>query len=146
MHEDWASLDKLLDREDHHSFDFVFVSGDQANGENVIGELADPAANQVHEASNRRIMETLQVMLKSQDTGKVLYIPGNHDAEILFKPEEQVPINDNCVNLHGKVLEIAPGLVIAGLGGSLPTLFKQDGASDFVECFTPYPFASEAHY
>ena len=71
------------------------------------------------EASNRRIVETLGTMHKAG--GKVLFIPGNHDAEILTQPESMPPINEHSINLHKQVHELVPGLIIAGLGGSLPT-------------------------
>ena len=34
IHEDWANIDKVLAQEEAGSFDFVFISGDQANIEN----------------------------------------------------------------------------------------------------------------
>ena len=54
------------------------------------------------------------------------YIPGNHDAEILFKPDEAPKIGES-INVHTKVVEVRPGLMLGGLGGSLPTLYKAEG-------------------
>ena len=56
----------------------------------------------------------------------VAYIPGNHDAEILFRPDDAPKIG-RSVNVHNKAIEIAPGLMLGGLGGSLPTQFKAEG-------------------
>ena len=53
--------------------------------------------------------------------GKVIYIPGNHDAEILMNPHLMAPINDHSINLHKNTYQLVPGLIMAGLGGSLPT-------------------------
>ena len=41
---------------------------------------------------------------------------------------------------------LIPGLLIAGLGGSLPTLFRQEGQNDYINVFDPYPYADEASY
>lgn len=41
---------------------------------------------------------------------------------------------------------LVPGLLIAGLGGSLPTQFRAEGETDFVDVFNPYPYADEAAY
>ena len=54
------------------------------------------------------------------------YIPGNHDAEILFKPDEAPKIGES-INVHTKAVEVRPGLMLGGLGGSLPTLYKAEG-------------------
>ena len=50
------------------------------------------------------------------------------------------------MNMHNRVAEIVPGLLLAGLGGSLPTQFRQDGQNDWVSVFNPYPYATEAVY
>ena len=86
---------------------------------NVIDEAADPVVNDQAEASNRRFVETLTAMHKPD--GKLIFLPGNHDAEVLFDPKCMEPINDTSINLHNRVIELIPGLTIAGLGGSLPT-------------------------
>ena len=91
MHEDWENLDKLCASEQAGSFDFVFVSGDQACGLNSVEESQSRELNDKMEASNRRIVETLGNLHKAG--GKVIYIPGNHDAEILMQPEIMPPIN-----------------------------------------------------
>ena len=75
----------------------------------------------------------------------MIYIPGNHDAEILFKPE-QAPKIGTSENIHNDTYELAGDLVVAGLGGSAPTLFRKEGASDFVNVFNPYPYTEEEKY
>ena len=59
--------------------------------------------------------------------GKLIFLPGNHDAEVLMDAEARPPINDTSINLHNRVLELLPGLTIAGLGGSLSAQFKEEG-------------------
>ena len=81
-----------------------------------------------------------------KEGGKVLYIPGNHDAQLLMDAETMPPINDSSINMHKQVHELVPGLFMAGLGGSLPTLFKGNNQQEWEECFTPYPFSNEALY
>ena len=70
------------------------------------------------EESNKRIVESLQKCLV--EGGMLAYILGNHDAEILFKPDEAPKIGKS-VNVHTYVVELRPGLMLSGLGGSLPT-------------------------
>ena len=41
---------------------------------------------------------------------------------------------------------LVPGLLIAGLGGSLPTLFREEGQTEFFNVFNPYPYADDAAY
>ena len=88
-------------------------------------------------------METLHTLVKQG--GKVIYIPGNHDAEVLFKPEDAPKLGDS-ENIHNRVIEVVPGLVIGGFGGSLPTLFRAEGATEFVNVFNPYPYENEQIY
>ena len=83
-HEAWTDLDKLCAKE-KSDFDYVFLSGDQANGHNRINQVNDSEANKAMEVSNKRFVETLGTLVKQG--GKVIYIPGNHDAEILYKPD-----------------------------------------------------------
>lgn len=120
------------------------MSGDQANCNNKIGEEVDTDENSRGEASNRRFVKALTTLHKP--TGKLFYIPGNHDAEALFDAESMAPINASSINLHNRVVELVPGLCIAGLGGSLPTKFKADSDNEWVDVFNPYPFLTEAAY
>ena len=55
--------------------------------------------------------------------------------------------------MHTKVVQLVPGLILAGLGGSLPTPFKLNGSpddfpypSDWTPVFTPFPYRDEEHY
>jgi len=56
----------------------------------------------------------------------LLYVPGNHDADVKFHRgtygpvvvEEPIPGPEGCDNVDGKILEV-DGLRIAGLGGSI---------------------------
>ena len=135
-HESWAEFDKLAAQE-KPVYDFVFLSGDQANGDHPV----DVEENKVMLESNKRSVETLSKLVK--ENGKVIYIPGNHDAEILFKAD--APKIENSENVHNRVVELAPGLLVAGLGGSLPTLYKPGGThstSEWQNSFPDYPFSS----
>jgi len=48
--------------------------------------------------------------------------------------------------MHDWATMLVPGLLIAGLGGSLPTLFLEEGATEYVNVFHPYPYLDEAKY
>ena len=97
-HENWANLDLLMAREEPSSFDFVFMSGDQANCRNRVGEAINEEENWKCEASNQRFVQTLSGLHKPE--GKLYFIPGNHDAEVLLDSEKMLPINNSSVNLH----------------------------------------------
>ncbi len=110
-----------------------------------MNEPVDVEANKVMLESNKRFVETLSKLVKKD--GKVIYIPGNHDAEILYKAD--APKIGNSENIHNRVHELAPGLLIAGRGGSLPTLVRAGGpysTSEWKYIFSVYPFRSQALY
>ena len=46
-HEEWAMLDRLVDKVRSVPYDIVLMSGDQANCNNRIGQKADAAENEV---------------------------------------------------------------------------------------------------
>ena len=50
------------------------------------------------------------------------------------------------MNVHNKVIEVRPGLMLGGLGGSQPTLFRAEGQNDFVNVFNPYPYTTEENF
>jgi Icc-related predicted phosphoesterase len=78
----------------------------------------------------------------------VYYIPGNHDAEILFRPddEDKSGMSANHFNLHNKSIELRPGLLLACMGGSTLTYFKANGAIEENAVWSPYPFDTEEKY
>ena len=95
-HESVANMNKLLAKEDT-DYDFVFISGDQGNCNNQIGKPVDSEDNEKARKSNEQLVLGLQACAKKG--GKVIYIPGNHDAEVLFKPDEAPQIGDS-ENIH----------------------------------------------
>lgn len=56
------------------------------------------------------------------------------------------PINATSINVHNRTHELVPGLLIAGLGGSMPTQFRKEGQNEFVDVFNPYPYKTEADF
>lgn len=139
-HEEWAMLEKLVERFKSSAFDIVLMSGDQANCNNVIDKKADPAANEVALESMKRYVKTLE-----QLAPKMYYIPGNHDAEILFDPKAP-KLGNHAINLHLKTERIQEGLLISGMGGSKPTLLQPLGATDWQQIYNPYPWKSDKEY
>ncbi len=68
---------------------------------------------------------------------KVVFIPGNHDPDCLFRQEGDT---GNYLNVHFKFVEVFPKLYIAGFGGSVPGFVvghKEEPA------FLGYPFNDE---
>eukprot|EP00465_Bigelowiella_longifila_P005589 CAMPEP_0185258970 /NCGR_PEP_ID=MMETSP1359-20130426/7835_1 /TAXON_ID=552665 /ORGANISM="Bigelowiella longifila, Strain CCMP242" /LENGTH=292 /DNA_ID=CAMNT_0027844705 /DNA_START=8 /DNA_END=886 /DNA_ORIENTATION=+ len=97
------------------------------------------------EAFERKTLTVLKALAAiAPDPSRLLWVPGNHDPLTLFpgeaKGEQQQPrssINSEELlsgNLHGKVVEIAPELMIGGWGGCVEAL--EDGKQVWV----PYPY------
>jgi len=47
----------------------------------------------------------------------LIYLPGNHDPETLFKVEESPKITENSINLHLKSEIIKDDLLLVGISG-----------------------------
>jgi hypothetical protein len=87
----------------------------------VIGAKNDPEMNRVCEASNLRYVEALE---KLAPAGCMFFIPGNHDAESLFDTQSAGVFGKRKTrNVHLKVVKLRPDLYLAGMGGSIPTLY-----------------------
>src|SRR5207248_10906752 len=64
--------------------------------------------------------------LVSRANKPLVYVPGNHDADVAPRPTDWAPLSfddpipgpQGCDNVDGRALEAA-GLLIAGLGGSI---------------------------
>jgi Icc-related predicted phosphoesterase len=138
-HEEWTMLDKLVKAAKSEKYDIVLMSGDQGNCNNVIGEKADEHFNKEAAKSYERYVTTLEKLAP-----KMFYIPGNHDAEVTF--QEGYKAGKHAINLHLKSAELAPGLVILGMGGSKPTLLQPKGSTEWRMIYNPYPWKSEDHY
>jgi len=69
---------------------------------------------------------------------RVVFIPGNHDPELLF---QQAGDTGDYINAHFKFIEVAPGLFITGFGGSVPGYLVNDKKEP---AFLGYPFNTEA--
>jgi len=116
------------------------MSGDQANCNNVIDQPADLKLNQIAVQSMENYVNTLEKLAP-----RMYYLPGNHDAEILFQPDAP-KLGSHAINLHLKTAEIEPGLVICGMGGSKHTLLQEKGAKEWKEIYNPYPWKSDKEY
>lgn len=68
---------------------------------------------------------------------KVVFIPGNHDPDLLFKQKGET---DDHLNIHFKFIEIFPKLYISGFGGSVPGYLVGDRQEP---AFLGYPFNNE---
>eukprot|EP01105_Mastigella_eilhardi_P005153 TRINITY_DN16932_c0_g1_i1.p1 TRINITY_DN16932_c0_g1~~TRINITY_DN16932_c0_g1_i1.p1 ORF type:complete len:323 (-),score=64.65 TRINITY_DN16932_c0_g1_i1:152-1120(-) len=73
--------------------------------------------------------------------GRVFYLPGNHDAPTCFAADTTArpKLTNNSVCMHSISLQLAPQLVLVGLGGSIPAR-KGD---DEIE-WGAYPYKSDS--
>jgi len=83
-------------------------------------------------------MEKLGKLLKNTDDAKLIYVPGGTDSPFLygFGNDELIPDTDKAgkaINLHKDIYQLAEGLIVAGIGGSVPAVFhsnKEGGQED----------------
>lgn len=76
-------------------------------------------------------------------TCQVAFVPGNHDPKFLFDTDhhsQQQQISYST-NVHGTTMELAPGLVVVGFGGSVPA--SRGSEQDF---WPGYPFHSDGEF
>ena len=100
------------------NYDYVFISGDIAalpNNSDIIDQVLESQCE-----------GHIQAMFMNDLEGfadELIYIPGNHDPSTLFnRDRSKLPIISSNVdaNIHMGALKLRDGLVIVGLGGSVP--------------------------
>ena len=69
-----------------------------------------------------------------------IYLPGNHDPASLYDVGGYSKITefDKSINLHKRVLQLAPHLWLAGVGGSSYVRYEDNSIRDF-----GYPYKDE---
>jgi Icc-related predicted phosphoesterase len=114
--------------------DLVLLAGDICNLKDE--EYEDNGVIQKAEDDIQNILWSLE-----QITSKVYYIPGNHDPKTMFDKKPQ--LTKNSVNMHKNVVQLAPGLLIAGFGGSVPSYYAPELRR---EAWKGYPFTTEEKF
>jgi len=123
------ALGEWLSKKKKH-VDFILCCGDLTN--------MDPAYEHVPELVSACEGEMSSVIAGLENVcGRVVYIPGNHDAKTTLVEKQQSRLTMHSINLHYKCLRVAPDLVLVGLGGSIPAYQGTE------VCWVGYPFASE---
>jgi len=95
IHDEVGLLKKVVEKEPH---DIVVIAGDFT----YYGSV-----------------ETVRSMLKLINSTPIIYVPGNTDPPELI---DDLGV-ENTYNIHGRLLELL-GLKFVGVGGSLPTPFR----------------------
>ena len=106
-------------------YDVVVVAGNMANMINKKRKdyMAETEACE-------QLAETLRFL--TEYTGKqVIYVPGNTEPSAVYSFEIEIP---GAVNAHKRAVQLDEGLVLIGLGGSIPV---QKEGKDVMEGF-PY--------
>jgi Icc-related predicted phosphoesterase len=91
--------------------DYIFCLGDIvtiSQGSQGIKPICE-----VKEKEIKNLFSLLELICPN-----LIYLPGNHDPETLFKVEESPKITENSVNLHLKSEIIKDDLLLVGIGGS----------------------------
>ncbi|KAL0491072.1 metallophosphoesterase YsnB [Acrasis kona] len=116
------------------NIDVILVPGDICNIKGA--EYTEKAAQIKAEDDTQNILWSLE-----QITSKVYYIPGNHDPDSLL--ENQSQLTKNSTNVHKKVVELAPDLLLAGFGGSVPSYYAPELRK---QAWVGYPFKEEEEF
>ena len=120
---DFLSQVKQWITSSNQTFDLVICSGDTCNW-----NVGDSVQKEREEVDNGvQILKELASI-----TGKVLFIPGNHDPPFFYEPTQ----DDSLINLHRTSYKIDEGLYITGFGGATP------GFKTGEKLLTDYPFYS----
>eukprot|EP01027_Heterolobosea_sp_BB2_P003314 GEZU01005039.1.p1 GENE.GEZU01005039.1~~GEZU01005039.1.p1 ORF type:complete len:335 (-),score=54.73 GEZU01005039.1:26-1030(-) len=132
-----SMMDWLIDNKKNR-LDCILVAGDIADlPSKDIGKAEKEAASEGDASAVLTALENIHP--------KVYYIPGNHDPHSLFDsdiggtPPQLTPLSKN---IHGAVISLAPGLYIAGLGGSVDS-FKEEDPKGY-PYWKGFPYPTEA--
>lgn len=126
-HTNGANLNRLAEwlKAVNPSYDMVFLLG---NASNLTNKLRNDymAENQAAE----QLMDTIK-FLNDYVKKPIVYIPGNTEPTGIYSFAFEVP---GAVNLHKRAMQLDDGLILVGLGGSIPAK-KED--KDMLEGY-PY--------
>mmetsp|Transcript_1721 Transcript_1721/g.2390 ORF Transcript_1721/g.2390 Transcript_1721/m.2390 type:complete len:114 (+) Transcript_1721:212-553(+) len=90
-------------------------------------------------------MKKLEKLLKSGDASKLIYVPGGTDSASLYDHDYKEE-SKKAINLHKGTYQLAEGLLMAGLGGSVPAVFHSSESSDDAwggEILGSYPYEDD---
>ncbi len=110
-HNAWSNLDKAARLA--ASCDAVLLTGDVGVYNHETKAVSELEAEHDLDAALRR--------LEQGHDRPVFFIPGNHDAPVSMREPKKRRFGARAVNLHDEArVPLADGLVMAGLGGSVP--------------------------
>lgn len=116
------------------NIDYVLCQGDFHNLEEV--DQQNPTTLDGAEKDIGSVLSFLEFF-----HAPILYIPGNHDSIRMFKSDAPV-LTEKSFNVHGKRIEIVPGLQVVGFGGSIPAFDSKTKEKEW----QGYPFKSDDEY
>lgn len=78
-------------------------------------------------------------------SGHIFYVPGNHDSpNFFFDTKKEREVTTTSHNLHLREMEIAKGLKIMGLGGSIPALKTNFETGQTESVWEGYPYVQDS--
>lgn len=127
-------------------YDYMFYLGD-------FDSLLEEEQNE--EVIINESLEIINQMLKLMETicPNVYYIGGNHDPGVLFS-DSSPKLGKTSINIHKKIARIENGILITGIGGSVPSI-ESKGEHDFHKykidnydniIWKGYPYMNYLHY
>lgn len=114
----------------HIEFDIIFILGDFSNIQS--DEHIDPHKENLALNDAKNALEFFKLKLKKP----ILFIPGNHEANILYSPGGLS--SENAINLHKNNVELIQNLKVFGFGGAPPGVLEEE-KGEWVKVWEGYP-------
>eukprot|EP00418_Pyrodinium_bahamense_P028107 CAMPEP_0179152818 /NCGR_PEP_ID=MMETSP0796-20121207/74277_1 /TAXON_ID=73915 /ORGANISM="Pyrodinium bahamense, Strain pbaha01" /LENGTH=343 /DNA_ID=CAMNT_0020854043 /DNA_START=125 /DNA_END=1156 /DNA_ORIENTATION=- len=136
VHDDVDALAQLAAEVAHEQVDAILCPGDLSTMPNEVplggAGWVEPSIAEVAKYSDQACA-VIAALRQVRPSARLVFVPGNHDPYGLFT-EEAFHFDTHAENVHGRVAHLAPGLVVAGWGGS------PEGLEDGAEVWSAYPW------
>mmetsp|Transcript_113681 Transcript_113681/g.321894 ORF Transcript_113681/g.321894 Transcript_113681/m.321894 type:complete len:296 (-) Transcript_113681:282-1169(-) len=134
LHDDVAALELLAKEVAAEHIDVVLCPGDFSTMPNAVARgdanWAEPSAEDLQNFEVKT-GAVIQALKQIRPSARLIFVPGNHDPPPMF---EATGTEQGDGNVHGRVADLAPDLVVAGWGGCVEA--KEDGR----EVWNAYPW------
>mmetsp|Transcript_97738 Transcript_97738/g.209714 ORF Transcript_97738/g.209714 Transcript_97738/m.209714 type:complete len:344 (-) Transcript_97738:134-1165(-) len=140
LHDDIRAVELLKAEVSSEEVDAILCPGDFTMMPNPIAEgdadWKEPSEAELAEYSGKAAA-MLEALRKVRPSVRLIFVPGNHDPRSMFGTEGGTLAADS-ENAHGRLVHLAPDLVVAGWGGAV------EGREAGQEVWSAYPWREAA--